>query len=373
MSGLNFDIAIIGAGPAGCAAALTLRNSNCSVALFEKASFPRNKICGDYICDRSVNTLKDINPAYFDEFLATQKPLRISTAEIEYQNHSYRFDIKHFGYNCKRLDFDNFLFSLVQRDAKNVSVFQNCAIRRVERTEDGLKLYAKNGEVFFTKMLLVCCGASSKISRELTGSKRDKSNLGVAVRAYYSGVKDLKSDTIEFHFKKEYYPGYLWIFPMADGTANVGFGCLVKDLNGDMRSVFQSWIANDDALKQRFADAKSDSPLVGGLIPHNIDKYDCFGDNFCVCGDAANLIDPITGGGIGNAMVSGYYAAQVAEKCVLKGNFSKTETGEYSKLLRKRIGRDTHNHLLFGKMIMKHRWLLSICLKMLGKFHHLFH
>ena len=66
-----FDIAIIGAGPAGCSAALTLRNSGCSVALFEKSSFPRNKICGDGVCDRSMNTLKDINPAYFEEFLAT--------------------------------------------------------------------------------------------------------------------------------------------------------------------------------------------------------------------------------------------------------------------------------------------------------------
>lgn len=367
MSGLNFDIAIIGAGPAGCSAALTLRNSNCSVALFEKSSFPRNKICGDGICERSINTLKDINQAYFEEFLATQKPHCIRSAEIVYENHSYHTDIKSFGYDCKRLDFDNFLFSLVQRDAKNVSVFQNCGIRKVERTEDGQNLYANNGEVFHTKMLLVCNGASSKIARELTGSKPEKSHLGVAVRAYYSGVKDLKNDTIELHFKKEFFPGYLWIFPMADGTANVGFGCLVNDLKDDIRSIFQSWIANDDTLRQRFSDAKSISPVVGGLIPYNVDKFDCFGDNFCVCGDAASLIDPITAGGIGNAMASGYYAAQVAEKCVSTGNFSKNATEEYSKLLRKRIGRDTHSHLLLRKILMKHRWLLSMCLKMWEK------
>ena len=360
----KFDIAIIGAGPAGCSAALTLRNSSCSVALFEKSTFPRNKICGDGVCDRSMNTLKDINPAYFEEFLATQKALCIKNIEIGYKNRSYSVGVKSYGYNCRRLDFDNFLFSLVQRDAKNVTVFQNCGISKVELTDDGLNLYGKNGEIFFTKMLLVCNGASSKIARELTGSKRDKSDLGVAIRAYYSGVKDLKSNTIELHFKKEFFPGYLWIFPMADGTANVGFGCLVKDLKEDIRSIFDTWIANDEKLRQRFADAKSISPLVGGLIPYNVDKYDCFGDNYCVCGDAANLIDPITAGGIGNAMASGYYAAQVAEKCVLNGNYSKTATSEYSKRLRKRIGRDVHSRHLIKKLIIKHRWMLSMFLRL---------
>lgn len=363
----NFDIAIIGAGPAGCSAALTLRNSNCSVALFEKSSFPRNKICGDGICDRSINTLKEINPSYLEEFLNTQKALRIKKAEIGYKNRSYSMDVTSFGYTYRRLDFDNFLFSLVQRDAKNVSVFQNCGISRVERTDNGFYLYSKNGEVFSANMLLVCNGASSMIARELTGSKLKKSEMGVAVRAYYSGVRDLKDDTIELYFKKKYFPGYLWVFPMADGTANVGFGCMTGDLKEDIRFVFEKWISEDENLRSRFAEAKSVSPLVGGLIPYNVDKFDCFGDNFCVCGDAANLIDPVTGGGIGNAMASGYYAAQVAEKCVLNGNFSKTETEKYSKMLQKRIGRDTHTHFVLKKMIMKHRWLLPVCLRLWKK------
>ena len=65
----DFDIAIIGAGPAGCSAALTLQKTQCKVALFEKSEFPRQKICGDGVCDRSINTLQAINPLYFEEFL----------------------------------------------------------------------------------------------------------------------------------------------------------------------------------------------------------------------------------------------------------------------------------------------------------------
>ena len=68
----HFDIAIIGAGPAGCSAALSLRNADCSMALFDKAQFPRTKICGDGLCDRTINTLKAISPAYLEEFISTQ-------------------------------------------------------------------------------------------------------------------------------------------------------------------------------------------------------------------------------------------------------------------------------------------------------------
>lgn len=363
-----FDIAIIGAGPSGCSAALTLRSSRCSIALFEKSEFPRNKICGDGICDRSVNTLKAINPAYFDEFIATQQPLCIRNTELTYKNHTYIVDFKNFGYTCKRRDFDNFLFSLVQRDGKNISIFQNCGIRDAERTSAGMNLIAENGETYFAKIVLICTGATSKIARKLTGSQYDSSKMGVAVRAYYSGVKNLTNDTLELHYKKEFFPGYLWIFPLNDGTANVGFGCRVgaETKQNDIRAVFESWLANDEQLRQRFADATMISPLQGGLVPYNADEFTCCGDNFCVCGDAANLIDPISGGGIGSAMVSGYFAAQVAEQCIAKNDCSQLATKEYEKMLRQRVEREMHTRYVIQKTIQNHPWTMDV-LAFVGK------
>lgn len=357
-----FDIAIIGAGPSGCSAALTLRNSSCSVGLFEKSEFPRNKICGDGLCDRSVNTLKAINPSYLEEFLSTQKSMCIRNTELIYKNRSYTIDFKNFGYTCKRQEFDIFLFSLVQRDGKSVTVFQNCGIRTVERHDDVLVLTAENGDVFGAKMVLVCTGATSGIARKLTGSQYDRKSMGVAVRAYYSGVKDLKPDTLELHYKKEFFPGYLWIFPLADGSANVGFGCNVEEsaLQTDIRMVFESWIATDERLSERFSEAKRLSPIQGGLVPYSVDTYNCYGDNFCVCGDAASLIDPISGGGIGSAMVSGYFAAQVAESCVLKNDCSKSATAAYSQMLRNRMEREMHSRYLIQKCIKKLPWTMDL-------------
>lgn len=357
-----FDIAIVGAGPAGCSAALSLRESGCSVALFERKSFPRVKICGDGLCDRSINTLRDINPRYVDEFFSTYNPESIQHTDLIYKNRRYGIDFKNFGYTCKRENFDNFLFSLVQRDCRNVTIFQNTEIQNVDNRNDEIVLFS--GETMFrARIVIVCNGALSRISRILTGEHIEKSKLGVAVRAYYNGVKNLQSDTIELYYKKEFFPGYLWVFPLADGSANVGFGWQVEqdsDAEKNVRSVFEEWLSTDKELSERFRDAERLTPIQGGLVPYCSESYECCGDNFFICGDAANLIDPISGGGIGNAMLSGRFAALQAVQCLQKNDCSKQMTEKYVENLQKRIKKEMHIRHLLQKQFMKHRWLLDV-------------
>lgn len=363
----HFDIAIIGAGPAGCSAALTLQKSNAKIALFEKSEFPRQKICGDGVCDRSINTLRAINPHYVDEFLSMQKCETIESTRIFYKKASYLIDFKSFGYACKRIEFDNFLFSLVQRDCKNVSVFQNTEICLLRRDNNGFVLGDRGGKLFFAKMVLICTGASSSLARVLTGTSFERDTMGVAIRAYYQGIKDLQPGTIELHYKKEYFPGYLWIFPLADGTANVGFGWhLGGNSTEKIQEVFLNWIHEDENLRRRFANAQQISLLQGGLVPYNTNTFDCYGDNYCICGDSANLIDPISGGGIGSAMVSGHFAAQVAEKAIANDDYRKDVTKEYAEKLRQRVEKEMRIRYSIQQKITKHTWLLDV-LAFVGK------
>ena len=356
-----FDIAIVGAGPAGCAAALTLQKSQLKVALFEKKEFPREKICGDGLDDRCINTLRAINPNYVDELLATQKCSVIENMRFYYKNKPCDINIKNVGYTCKRYDFDNFLFSLVKRDCQNVTVFQNTKICSVQNEIGAVLLEDTNQVRYQAKMVLVCTGASSFLARKLTGKPFEKKDLGFAVRAYYKGVKDLQGNTIELHYKKEFFPGYLWIFPMADGTANVGIGWhLGQKYDKKIQDVLTDWIQGDDVLRQRFADAEQVSLMQGGLITYNTNQFDCYGDNYCICGDSANLIDPILGGGIGNALLSGHFAAQVAEKAVTAGDCCANITKEYSEKLRQRMQSEIKKRNFLQQSITKHKWLLSV-------------
>jgi geranylgeranyl reductase family protein len=360
-----FDIAIIGAGPAGCSAALTLQKSKLKVALFEKKEFPREKICGDGLDDRCINTLRAINPNYVDELLATQKCSAIENMRFYYKNKPCDINIKNVGYTCKRYDFDNFLFSLVKRDCQNVTVFQNTKICSVQNEICAVLLEDTNQVRYQAKMVLVCTGASSFLARKLTGKPFEKEKMGFAVRAYYKGVRDLQGKTIELHYKKEYFPGYLWIFPMADGIANVGVGWhLGQKHNERFQDVLTNWIKNDDMLRLRFADAEQVGLMQGGLIPYSTKHFDCYGDNYCICGDTANLIDPISGGGIGTAMLSGHFAVQIAEKAITAGDCSANMTKGYSEKLCQRVQSEIKKRYSLQQSIIKHRWLLGLILFM---------
>lgn len=358
----TYDIAIIGAGPAGCCAALALQKANCSVVIFEKEEFPRSKTCGDGLCDRSINALKDLSIEYYNEFTSTLPHIEITNTKLFYKNRPYQIDFKDFGYTCKRIDFDNFLFSLVQRDCNNCEILQKTPIQSLERQNDGIVLSSKDGNQFFAHLVIICNGASSKLARSITNEKYDKEKMGVAVRAYYSNVQGLEK-SIELHYKKEYFPGYFWIFPLSNGLANVGFGChLSKNApkQKDYKSILEDWIANEPNIRDRFAQAQQQTPVLGGLIPYNTTNFNICGENYCICGDAANLIDPISGGGIGSSMVSGIYAAQIAKKCVNKKDYSKNATQEYVTLLKNRVGKEMQMRYGIQKQFTKHTWLLDV-------------
>src|SRR5690606_19953283 len=125
---IEYDIAIIGAGPSGSTAALALQHANVRVALFEKDEFPRQKICGDGLCDRSINTLRAISETYYNEFIETFSPLPIQKTDLVYKGTHHTLNFKNFGYTCKREDFDAFLFSRIQRDCSNCTIYQNTQI-----------------------------------------------------------------------------------------------------------------------------------------------------------------------------------------------------------------------------------------------------
>lgn len=360
---LEYDIAIIGSGPSGSCAALTLQNTNVRVALFEKEEFPRQKVCGDGLCDRSINTLRAISESYYFEFMETFSPLPMQKTDLVYKGTHYTLNFKNFGYTCKREDFDAFLFSRIQRDCSNCTIYQNTQIAEVQKHENGLIIRSTQNETFFAKMVIVANGAKSHIATELTEKPWEKEKNGVAIRAYFSGVTDTKSDTIELHYSKKYFPGYFWIFPMQNNIANVGFGYSMKDKDKhplSIHEIFTEWIQNDGKLRERFKNAVPISKMQGGLIPYNTNDFSSAGNRYIITGDAASLIDPISGGGIGSAMYSGYCAAKTALQCVETQDFSYTQTKTYEKALKQRIQKEIRKRNRLQKLIRRLPFMLDV-------------
>jgi menaquinone-9 beta-reductase len=348
-----YDILIAGAGPSGLSTALNLADSSLSVALIDKDSFPREKICGDALSGSVMNVMKRFPDNIYQDFL--DFPKKTSSNGIRFiapdQNFvDVPFSLENIpgnnvsGFICKRIDFDNFLLEQVLK-YKNISVFQNFRITKAQ-IENEVATLSNGNEEIKGKMVVGADGLNSIIGSSLTSNKLDHLHYSVSVRAYFKNVRYLHPlGYIELHFYKELLPGYLWIFPMQNGEANVGLGMMFNRMKKDHQHLSMTLlelIEKTPALKSRFAGATMIGKPGGYGLPLGPVKRTLSGDRFLLTGDAASLVDPFSGEGIGNAMVSGEVAASVIKNAFRSGDLTIKMLSNYDKILAQRLGRELH-------------------------------
>ncbi|MEY3344158.1 MAG: hypothetical protein RL090_1842, partial [Bacteroidota bacterium] len=162
------------------------------------------------------------------------------------------------------------------------------------------------------------------------------------VRGYYKNVEGLHPNNfIELHFIKDFLPGYLWIFPLPNGLANVGVGMLsshVAKKRLNLREAMLSTIKNHPTLSKRFEKAEVQGKLLGWGLPLGSKRRKLSGDNIMLTGDAGSLIDPFTGEGISNAMISGMAAAEIACAAIKANDFSSEFLNAFDKRIYDRLG-----------------------------------
>jgi geranylgeranyl reductase family protein len=341
-----YDVIISGAGPAGATCALALKDAGLKVALLDRATFPRDKVCGDAIPGRAVKTLYKISPYYEAAFRAFQPKLATRRTSLFYKGRNISFNWTGEAYTSARMDFDNFLFTLAKHNS-GADVHTNTDIKSVERSADGFVLTTKDGRTFACRMLVGADGAHSVTAKQLARRTIDRNNHVGSVRAYYSNISGLDANTTEVYFDKQFLPSYLWIFPLPGNTANVGFGMLSSEIarrKADLKKLFYEFINQSPELQARLGTATQTSPLEGFGLPLGATDVTISGDGFILTGDAASLIDPISGDGIGNAMLSGRLAAEQVVKCFRENNFMAQFIGSYDKQLFAAIGSELKTH-----------------------------
>ena len=334
---IETDVCIIGAGPGGAATALRLAQLGIPSVLIDKATFPRDKVCGDGMTGRTVAILNRIDP----EIVKTleKSPIQANSWGVTFSMDNkrdfpvpFRKDYKKGEdatpcFVSKRIDFDNHLIEMVKKKPL-VQLFEGVSIEKHEYTEGVGWTVSDKKEEFQVKckILIVANGPLSPFVRHVANIKVDPKHNAGAVRAYYKNVKGCHKDNfIELHFLKDYLPGYFWIFPLPNGEANVGFGMLTETISKrkvNLEKSLMEIVQNRPGIKERFADAELDGKIVGFPLPLGSKRNKLSGDGYMLVGDAASLVDPLTGEGIGNAVYSGYIAADQAEKCLKEQNFS---------------------------------------------------
>ena len=344
-------ICIIGGGPGGCAAALRLAQLGGEAILLEKAVFPRDKVCGDALSGKVMRTLERLDaelaaavktdarsmPSWGVTFVAPGgRSLRVPFSRTTGLGEAP-------GAILPRKEFDDLLFQRVS-GLPGITVLQGAA-DSYERTAEGWTISTGDGKTTIAAGIVIdCSGANSSFARRMGKLPLEPRHHAAGVRGYYSGVKDLDAQGfIELIFLKDLLPGYLWVFPLPGGRANVGLGLrsdVVKKRRVDLKALLTKLLAEHPQLKDRFAHAALDGDIQGMGLPLASKRHPLSGDGYLLVGDAGHLIDPFTGEGISHAMISGVHAAEVAHEMLTGNDVSASAAKHYDERVWKRLGKE---------------------------------
>ena len=319
------DVIVVGAGPGGATAAYHLAQAGLEVLLLEKATFPREKVCGDGLTPRAVRSLLRMGiDTSADAGWLRNHGLRIygggMRLEMPWPDLAA---FPSYGLVRPRTDFDELLARTAQKAGarlhERTTVMGPVIDDRtghvvgVTATQDGT-------DVTYAAPLVLCAdGNSSRFSLALGLQKRDDRPMGVAVRRYYRSPRhddDWLESWLELwdgEDRDKLLPGYGWIFGMGDGTSNVGLGVLNTSAafgNVDYRDLLRRWLS---AMPQEwgFVEDNATAPIRGSALPMGFNRTPQYDRGVLLVGDAGGMVNPFNGEGIAYAMESGEFAADV--------------------------------------------------------------
>lgn len=328
------DVAVIGAGPGGSATAHYLAQRGLKVMLLDKAKFPRDKTCGDGLTPRAVGVLQDMG--LIDEL----KPAGhiIKRFEVFAPNGKSTRDVitVHDGLPDYAMVVPRFKLDerIRNRAVQSGADFRQAQIVDVQRVNGHVELKverAGNAETERARIAVIATGANTRLLMQ-AGILKQPPRVMVASRAYFENVAGL-SDIWTLRFDDVPMPGYGWVFPAGNGLANIGVGYFKEGRDASAAQPFKQFIASK-AVREMLAQAKQVGPVKGYPLRDDFLTSPTFGDGVLLVGEAAGLVNPLTGEGIDYALESGRIAAQRIAGMFDAGDFSVSQFDAYDASLR---------------------------------------
>lgn len=326
----NPDVVVVGAGPSGCAAAITLARNSLKVLLIDRHELPREKICGDCITPNGLNYLEKIGALQdvLSEGL-TLKGVKIVSGGIS----ENKTEFKSLDYNRKfavvipRKNLDYILVK--QAHASGVAVWQNTKAVKIELDRDNYNLILKNSGKHLkvtAPVVILSTGGSTELVNKFVGlNPKDYRAIGVAIRCY-AETASVPPHYMHIIADDNLWPAMGWIFPVNATTVNIGMGFYIdeKDKIGRPLSDAFNYFLNESELVKNTVKLKRvlERPRALKLLMGGIKNFNQV-DSFVLCGEAAGLVNPFTGEGIGLALKSGIIAGEIVARHLNDANFNR--------------------------------------------------
>ncbi len=378
------DVIIVGAGPGGAATAYWAAQAGLSVLLLDKASFPRDKVCGDGLTPRAVSELAAMGvPMREEDGWIRNTGLRVigggHRIELAWPELS---SYPSYGLARARTSFDQILVDHARSAGAKVLERTNVTGPVIdERTDRIVGVTARpvdeNGrragdEVTYRAPVVVAAdGVSARLATAMGLAKRDDRPMGVAVRTYF---RTPRHDDPWMESQLELWdgapgssnlmPGYGWIFSLGDGTANVGLGSVSSTAAAtkvDYKDLFRKWMANAPA-EWEFTPENQIGEVRGAALPMGFNRGPLYGRGLMLAGDSAGMISPFNGEGIAYGLQAGRFAADAVVQAAARGSAAGRERALAA--YQTRMKDDLGGYYTLGRVFVKlieHPQVMHVC------------
>ncbi len=348
------DLLVIGAGPAGSAAAIEARQNGLTVTVIDKATFPREKCCGDGLTTGALRHLDHLglDPTNVPSWHIVDD-VKVAGPGRKLISFPLPKGRGQFAAVARRSELDAELVNLARLAGAQVD--EGTGVEAITQHADRVEVQA-GGKAYEAKMLIAADGMWSPTRKLLGLTTEGYRGDWHGFRQYFRNVSPQASQELCVWFEPDLLPGYVWSFPLADNTANVGFGILRNDGPSDsgpsiqdMKKLWPDILQRPHIRKVLGADAVAEAPHKALPIPARLPSTTLTDHRVIFVGDAARATDPMTGEGIGQALETGMLAARMIAEA--GADSPESAIAEYEQVLRKGMVRDHQLAGLLSKVL----------------------
>ncbi len=352
---LTSDVVIVGGGPAGSAAAIELCRSGRSAIVIDKASFPRDKCCGDGLTTLALRELETIgfDPGsvgdWFDvDGAALRSPSgREVTVPLP--------DDGRYAAVAPRLQLDNALLELARdagADIRDGHGFESLT-HHTDVDGNGLVRVEADGLTIDTRYVIGADGMWSPVRKAI--GRNEPGYLGEwhGFRQYAKNVTGTAASQLHVWFEPDLLPGYAWSFPLPGNRANIGFGVLRdgERTGKEIKAIWPDLLGREHIVEAMGDGFEMEDRHTAWPIPARVDSLPLTAERVLFVGDAAAATDVMTGEGIGQALLTGRLAA---ESIITAGATRSDVAGTvYEREVNHHLVADHKMSLALGKVLAK--------------------